>query len=364
MSKNKKLIAGITAGLMIAFLVGCFSARAIAATTTRLQVLLAFLDALSQPIEVSDDPEFGGLIHNIQESFDEGIAVDGTERISGTGGASFTSGTFSTTLAITGATTLGGDLTLSDGKIGATYDNATSSSDDLLDVASFTALHATTEGEDGFGISIPFIIETEDLAVTGGTSSEHSTTTAELRVVLDDTATSSTESSFQILVRPDNGYLDDLFIAYEIDSGDHIFNTDDLFVDYSTSRVGVGTTTPAATFAVHGEVFFNNSVHLGGAITATSTLTLTDDLIVDTDTLFVDNSADKVGVSSSTPSAMLSVGADTTATSTLDFAKPCFRMNVDTGGTLTELYYWPCSGTGCPDTAHAWGWATSTTSCF
>ncbi len=60
--------------------------------------------------------QMGGLIHNIQESFDEGIAVDGTEVISGTGGVSFTSGAFSSTLDVTGETNVdnliyGGDVT-------------------------------------------------------------------------------------------------------------------------------------------------------------------------------------------------------------------------------------------------------------
>lgn len=57
-----------------------------------------------------DKIAFGGLIHNVTESFDEGIAVDGTTRISGTGGATFTTGSFSSTLAATGATTLSSTL--------------------------------------------------------------------------------------------------------------------------------------------------------------------------------------------------------------------------------------------------------------
>ena len=52
------------------------------------------------------DRKLGGLIHNIQESFDEGIAVDGTERISGTGGASVATGTFSNSLTVTGETNI------------------------------------------------------------------------------------------------------------------------------------------------------------------------------------------------------------------------------------------------------------------
>lgn len=41
----------------------------------------------------SQDATLGGLIHNIQESFDAGIAVDGTEVITGTGTLKLGSGT-------------------------------------------------------------------------------------------------------------------------------------------------------------------------------------------------------------------------------------------------------------------------------
>lgn len=59
----------------------------------------------------------GGLIHNVQESFDEGIAVDGTEVVNGSGswvgaiaGTTFTgtTGSFSSTLSVTGAVTFTG----------------------------------------------------------------------------------------------------------------------------------------------------------------------------------------------------------------------------------------------------------------
>jgi hypothetical protein len=73
--------------------------------------------------------------------------------------------------------------------------------------------------------------------------------------------------------------------------------------------------------------------------------------------LVVDESADRVGISSSTPSADLAVGTGTTATTSLDFAKPCFRMTADDGSTV--LYYWPSVAAGTLG-----GWATSTTSCF
>lgn len=36
-------------------------------------------------MSIASPAQLGGMIHNVQESFDEGIAVDGYERISGTG---------------------------------------------------------------------------------------------------------------------------------------------------------------------------------------------------------------------------------------------------------------------------------------
>jgi len=68
------------------------------------------------------------------------------------------------------------------------------------------------------------------------------------------------------------------------------------------------------------------------------------------------NGNGRIGIASSTPSARLSVGASTAATTTVDFAKPCFRMTTDSG---TTLYYWPSLADGVLG-----GWATSTVSCF
>ena len=58
----------------------------------------------------------GGTVYNRIIEFSEGITVDGTTRIGGTGAATFTSGAFSTTLAVTGESNLdtliqGGDVT-------------------------------------------------------------------------------------------------------------------------------------------------------------------------------------------------------------------------------------------------------------
>ena len=75
--------------------------------------------------KIGTKPYFGGIVHNVQETFDEGIAVDGTERISGTGGASFTTGSFSSTLGVTGNTTLAGTLAVQQASSSTVYIGAT-----------------------------------------------------------------------------------------------------------------------------------------------------------------------------------------------------------------------------------------------
>lgn len=67
------------------------------------------------------------------------------------------------------------------------------------------------------------------------------------------------------------------------------------------------------------------------------------------------NGMGRVGIGTTTPGAMLSVGDGSSATTTFDFAKPCFRVTASNG---TALYY-SISSIGTLG-----GWATSTTSCF
>lgn len=96
----------------------------------------------------------GGAIHNIIESFDEGIAVDGTTVIDGDGnwdGAiTGTTGTFSSTFAVTGGTTLSSGIILDTGAIVATSTlTSTSDNNQLLGASAvFTTvtLPAATDG--------------------------------------------------------------------------------------------------------------------------------------------------------------------------------------------------------------------------
>jgi hypothetical protein len=96
----------------------------------------------------------------------------------------------------------------------------------------------------------------------------------------------------------------------------------------------------------------------GSADMATTTIS-GGDLIVDTNTLVVDNDNNRVGIGSTTPSALLSAGvaaSASSATTTIDFAKPCFRMTTEDG---TMLYvYLKLNANSYSN------WATSTTICF
>lgn len=79
------------------------------------------------------------------------------------------------------------------------------------------------------------------------------------------------------------------------------------------------------------------------------------DLRVEGDTesslLFLDASTDRIGVATSSPSALFSVG-DASATTTMDFGKVCIH-GVDEGGTSRYAYF---DSNG--------DLATTTTSCF
>ena len=126
-----------------------------------------------------------------------------------------------------------------------------------------------------------------------------------------------------------------------IGAGDLIVDTDTLVVDESLSRVGIGTSTPAYLLDVDGD--FNVGI------------------VAKPSTFYVDTNNERVGIGSTTPTATLSVGTASTvatASTTIDFGKPCFRMMTETG---TVLYYYPSLTAG---NAAVSGWATSTTSCF
>ena len=119
----------------------------------------------------------GGLVHNVQETFDEGIAVDGTEVIDGSGyfvgAVNGTTGAFSSTLGVTGAATLSSTLSAGASTFtGLTKVNQTASSTiQIGSTASGVGTGCLILGDSGGATSTPVYI-----TATGGTIT--ATTTA------------------------------------------------------------------------------------------------------------------------------------------------------------------------------------------
>ena len=143
-----------------------------------------------------------------------------------------------------------------------------------------------------------------------------------------------------------------------IDLGQFDLAYNNIFVS-STSYLGSVTSTMINPWA-------NNTSDLGNFGNAWRDVYVSSTAFVGdlSDLLYVDKVNSRIGISSSTPSAILSIGTVNT-TSTLDVPQLCFRTTIDIGGTDTQVYYWPCTGAACPTVAmDAAGWATSTASCF
>jgi len=96
----------------------------------------------------------GATVYNRVIEFSEGITVDGTERISGTGGASFTTGAFSSTLAATGATTLSNDISIA----GKTVISEASSTVQVGDTSSGIGVGCLILGDSAGATSTPVYI--------------------------------------------------------------------------------------------------------------------------------------------------------------------------------------------------------------
>lgn len=83
--------------------------------------------------------------------------------------------------------------------------------------------------------------------------------------------------------------------------GNLAIDTNVLFVDVTANRVGINDATPSYSLDVNGTAQITGAVILG------STVTVADDLAVDTDVLFVDVSANRVGINQAAPSHALDV---------------------------------------------------------
>ena len=118
-----------------------------------------------------------------------------------------------------------------------------------------------------------------------------------------------------------------------------------LFVDVSTSRVGINEATPGASLDVGGDVNIQSvvgatsktsgalvvggGVGIGGDVYATSTV-LSGDLTVDTDTLIVNSTTDRVGINKAVPTVALDVVGDVVITDSLTVDTDTLRVDVVT----------------------------------
>lgn len=115
-------------------------------------------------------------------------------------------------------------------------------------------------------------------------------------------------------------------------TGDANFDSGTLFVDVSTNRVGILDTTPSYSLDVNG------TLRATGAAYMNSTLTVTNALAVDTDTLYVDTVNDRVGINDSTPTFSLDVAGDFRVTSTAHFNRDIV-IGGDGGGDSLIYFY-------------------------
>ena len=86
--------------------------------------------------------------------------------------------------------------------------------------------------------------------------------------------------------------------------GRSTFGNDALFVNAQNQRVGVNTTSPSVALDVDGAINATGNVVFSGQ------LTLTGDLAVDTNTLFVDATNNRVGIGTTAPFSKLHVASD------------------------------------------------------
>lgn len=132
---------------------------------------------------------------------------------------------------------------------------------------------------------------------TGGTLTVTGTATAQGTVSLTGTSATTTVSG-----------------GFRADTADHT-----LVVDFSSSRVGVGTTSPSVLMSVHGSTILGSAdasivAFRAGDIqftsAATTTFAMSKGLNFDSGGFVFENTADLFGISTSSPQAQLAVGGD------------------------------------------------------
>lgn len=103
--------------------------------------------------------------------------------------------------------------------------------------------------------------------------------------------------------------------------------------NFATWTVGSGGDLVVA--ASGGDISFSNENLVTTGTLGVGTTTISANLTVDTNTLIVDATNNRVGIASTTPGFTFSVGTNLTSTTTSDFSKACLRMTNEAG-----VQYW------------------------
>jgi len=106
-----------------------------------------------------------------------------------------------------------------------------------------------------------------------------------------------------------------------------------LFVDVSANRVGINDATPGYSLDVTGTCNVTGATTLGSTLGVTGVTTLSEDLNVDSGVLFVDVSADRVGINDASPSYSLDVNGTANVTGAVTLAS---TLAVTQGVTLSS----------------------------
>ena len=168
--------------------------------------------------------------------------------------------------------------------------------------------------------------------------------------LIDKVTTETTVSNIAIGDIPDNAVTPAKLSAGGPSwnsSGDFFVDTDTLYVDESTDRVGINTLTPTTALDVVGTVkatAFSGPLtgNVTGDVTGTiqtaaqpnitslgtlSSATISGNLTVDTNTLFVDSSNNRVGIGTTSPTTALQVNGTIKNTNPAFNARPAVGRN-------------------------------------
>jgi len=220
MSKKSYIIL---ATVVLTLVIGGFISSAVASKTVydaEPQIMPYYIQPIFLPPvyqgyeDVYEEDGIGGVSHITSD-----VEMSGTLSVTG-------ATTLTGAVSLTGALTVGtdltvtlGDFTMSDGIVSITSDAASSTDTTLL-----TLIDTDSSGlimEDGWQSTIL----TQWMEDDSGTA----TSSFEILTIMDDTASTSIEFSTQFLQKLDDGYT--LSVVAEFDSGDFLFNTDDMILD-------------------------------------------------------------------------------------------------------------------------------------